>query len=423
MLRYIASCVVLALVASSAHGVVVSNSSQTTVYTVANNDLLQTNLSGIASTLSFSNFGVGGLAVLTDGSGGAATTANFPTSAIPSNNATVTYSLNIAQFPQGYNLTSIDTYGEWDDGRDRQDVSISFSTVANPGVFTTLSTYSFEPPGPAPNFSRVRVTPDAGQTFLAEGVAAVRFSFPNQENAGGGYRELDVLGAGIGTPTFVPVPLQNATAFGSQTGFAVGNLLDKNIATGWAGDLNQANLTPANTAVFETVTDVEGPGKLNFDFASGGQFAGHTVGRFRISVTGDDRSTFADGFANFGDVEANWTVVDLDTILSDNPTTILTELADGSVLASGGIGGLERYTVSGNSPLGRITGIRLEMLEDPSLPTVVGTGGPGRAFNGNFVIFDFNATFTAASAIPEPATAVLAMFGVAGLLFRRRRVA
>ena len=35
----------------------------------------------------------------------------------------------------------------------------------------------------------------------------------------------------------------------------------------------------------------------------------HSLGKFRISATADDRDAFADGKANGGDVDANWVVL------------------------------------------------------------------------------------------------------------------
>ena len=56
--------------------------------------------------------------------------------------------------------------------------------------------------------------------------------------------------------------------------------------------------------------------------------------------------------------------------------------ADGSVLASGRNPGTDTYTVTIDPGFGELTGIRVEVLPDPSLPGK----GPGRAGNGNFVL-------------------------------------
>lgn len=55
---------------------------------------------------------------------------------------------------------------------------------------------------------------------------------------------------------------------------------------------------------------------------------------------------------------------------------------DGSILVSGPLPPQEVYTVVIKSPLKEITGLRLEVLPDKSLPAM----GPGRAPNGNFVL-------------------------------------
>ena len=112
-----------------------------------------------------------------------------------------------------------------------------------------------------------------------------------------------------------PVALQNATALYSQGGFpvsaAINGVMNPNPAggDGWANDgLGD------NTAVFETVADLgfEEGTDLTFKISSGGFGNGsHTLGKFRLSVTTDDRGTFADGLAGGGDVTANWTVLDV----------------------------------------------------------------------------------------------------------------
>ncbi len=107
--------------------------------------------------------------------------------------------------------------------------------------------------------------------------------------------------------------LQNATATFSQSQFAdfnVGKAIDGNSADnlGWA-------IFPGSgvdqTAVFETQLDAgfAGGSLLTFTVQSLYSNAGHNLGRFRFSITTDDRSTFADGLSTGGDVTANWFVL------------------------------------------------------------------------------------------------------------------
>lgn len=188
----------------------------------------------------------------------------------------------------------------------------------------------------------------------------------------------------------VPVGLQNATATFSQTyvgNFVVGTAINGTTADflGWGiyGDIRP------QTAVFETTSNIGSSGgsvltfTLNHDYSLWGQ---HILGRFRLSVTTDDRASFADGLPSGGDVEANWVVLEPDSYISANGAT-LTELADHSILASGTLPDTDIYTVTAITSLTNITGIRLEALSDPSLPF----GGPGRQHeDGNFTLSEFS---------------------------------
>ena len=208
----------------------------------------------------------------------------------------------------------------------------------------------------------------------------------------------------------VIVTLQNATAGFSQGGFPVSQMIDGDTTGGgWAHD--GAHFDDA--AVYETATDLNLP-TLTFTMTM--VFGNHQIGRFRISTTTDDRSTFADGLQNGGDLTANWTVLALTNLVSSGGAT-LTLLSDGSVLASGPFPNTDVYTFSATTSNPAITGFRLEVLTDPSLP-LNGPGAP--TLNGNFVLTEFSIT-----AIPEPATDALFAAGLVGfgVVALRRRCA
>jgi hypothetical protein len=108
---------------------------------------------------------------------------------------------------------------------------------------------------------------------------------------------------------------------------------------------------------------------------------GHLLGRFRWSVTTDDRSTYADGLPIGGNVTANWTVLK-DPVMQIPTGMTFAELSDNSILLAGDHPGEGLYQLTYRSTLSGITGIRLEAMNDPSLPG----GGPGFFGNGNFVL-------------------------------------
>jgi hypothetical protein len=218
------------------------------------------------------------------------------------------------------------------------------------------------------------------------------------------------------------VPLQQATATFSQTGsgdFSVAKAINGTVADdlGWAISPALFSTTiPAQTAAFETVSDIgfAGGSILTFTFTQTHSNPGHNLGRFRLSVTTDNRSLFADALPTGGDVTANWTVLDPTSFASANGTTF-TKLGDSSLLAGGPNPATDIYTITSLATLTGITGIRLEAIEDPSLPY----GGPGRwPGNGNFVLSEFEVSIVA---VPEPAAGAIVAMGSLLLLAARHR--
>ena len=87
------------------------------------------------------------------------------------------------------------------------------------------------------------------------------------------------------------------------------------------------------------------------------------------------------------DADGTWTVLDPTEFASAGGAT-LRKLSDRSVLAAGDNPSPDKYTIAASTELNGITGFRLEVLPDPSLPC----GGPGRASNGNFALGEFTVT-------------------------------
>lgn len=82
---------------------------------------------------------------------------------------------------------------------------------------------------------------------------------------------------------------------------------------------------------------------------------------------------------------------------------VLTAQKDGSILASGPNNSPETYTVKAHTDLVGITGVRLEVLAEGTLPAK----GPGRAPNGNFVLNEFKVDFIKKDSKDKPAAVKL----------------
>lgn len=212
-----------------------------------------------------------------------------------------------------------------------------------------------------------------------------------------------------------PVLFQNTSATYGQTftgNFFASTMFDgvnDSSHNGWAIYDNGATVN--QTAAMETVTDLTAASIQVDMYQLYG--TGHTIGRFRFSVTTDDRSTFADGLQTGGDVTANWTVLNLSSATLPAGVTY-SVLGDGSLLIGGANPATALYSLTFNLPFGGITGLRLEALEDASLLN----NGPGRRDNGNFVISEMVVTST----VPAPSTAAGLLGFTALAATRRRRV-
>jgi hypothetical protein len=82
-----------------------------------------------------------------------------------------------------------------------------------------------------------------------------------------------------------------------------------------------------------------------------------------------------------------WTVVEPKTLAASSGATFAKQ-ADGSYLVSGKTAPKELYTLTAVPKLANVTGVKLEVYADASLPAM----GPGRAENGNFVLNEFGVT-------------------------------
>lgn len=231
------------------------------------------------------------------------------------------------------------------------------------------------------------------------------------------------------------VTLQQPTASASysQSGFGVAQAVD-GITTstfpswnGWAIDPNE---TRQQTAVFETTSDTDflaaggfASIKLIQDFTHANGDQNHQIGRFQLSYTTADRSSFADGLSSGGLLGSGiWTVLDPSAYQAYyrngtlNLGTTLTELGDNSILA-GGSNNRGYYVITAPLAISGVTGFRIDVLPDASLPH----NGPGREpSNGNFVLTEFQV-----SAVPEPTTIIagallLLPFGASTIRFLRK---
>jgi len=148
----------------------------------------------------------GGVSTLTDGQYGAVGQGDTLTgaSAGPGTGNNVLY-YDLPSSPNGWNITSIETYGGWSDiGRNNQGYDFYYATAADPYTFIELDSINpaYSPPVTVaePNANRVIWTSGIGAP-LATNVVAVEFVFDVPVfNNWEGYNELQVFGTNAVVP-------------------------------------------------------------------------------------------------------------------------------------------------------------------------------------------------------------------------------
>jgi hypothetical protein len=112
-----------------------------------------------------------------------------------SSTGTLTYTL-----PSQFNLTGINTYGEWrDSGRSNQDYTVAVSTDGT--TFTALYTVAYDSQGGDNINTQVALTDTTG--VLASNVKAVQFQFGTVEAGYVGYTEFALYGTSVPEPASV----------------------------------------------------------------------------------------------------------------------------------------------------------------------------------------------------------------------------
>jgi len=169
--------------------------------------------------------------------------------------------------------------------------------------------------------------------------------------------------------------------------------------------------TSPHYGAYETVSNASFSGPWTFTLTQSWSQSGtsFTLQKIRLSYTTDDRSLFADGLQNGGDVTANWVQLTPTAAAASNSTATIN--GDNSISWSPiPDNATAVYTVTVNTFLSNVTGFLLEVLTGPD-------GKVGQTYSsGTAVLTEFEV-----DAVPEPASAALLLFGGAVAMLRRRK--
>ncbi|WP_438481890.1 PEP-CTERM sorting domain-containing protein [Oleiharenicola lentus] len=205
--------------------IVTSQFTDSLTYSVSNTDLLQTNLSSATISPSGYSGALGGgtsISRLNDGNFGNSR-SDYSAAVAFASGAIVTFNFDLTTNTAGYNITSVSTFVGWDNGRDGQEYTVSYSLASAPATFITLAVVPQLAAGDGDGYptSRTSVTIQdlGGDANLLNGVAALQFTFTDFENGGSAYREIDVIGSAVASA--IPEPSTYAAMAGVMSlGFA-----------------------------------------------------------------------------------------------------------------------------------------------------------------------------------------------------------
>ncbi len=205
----------------------------------------------------------------------------------------------------------------------------------------------------------------------------------------------------------VPLSLQSPQADFSQVGYGIQGALDDDPHSGWAIDDGSGKLNKDRTATFAIGEKIPFSGGTRLVFTLDQKYGSkHVLGKFRLSaqyhspaakpapLTDQEKRQRAieEKLADWlkRTPAFHWTPLRPSGLTSKKHATLEVQ-DDLSVLATGDKPNNDVYEVDIETNQQRISGVRLEVLPDPSLPD----DGPGRAplFSvGDFILTDFSAS-------------------------------
>ena len=198
----------------------------------------------------------------------------------------------------GYDLTNISVYGGWQDaGRDAQDYTVLYSTVADPSSFYYLATVNYAGSNPSgqPDATRVVINDASGAT-IAKNVAAVEFVFTcpdggGRENSSAGYNAITAQGTAASSVVTRAVSITTTNENGSSPFTPTWTLETPNLIAGLAPSTTNGNFNAdGNEGGISVLTDgAIGVSGTTNGFVSCGASAGSTlIYTLTNSVNGSD---------------------------------------------------------------------------------------------------------------------------------------
>ena len=262
--------------------------------------------------------------------GNTTTSSNYVTcgnrTAAPQPGSLIIYTLPASA--HGYNLTNITVDSGWaDTGRDAQDYTVLYSTVANPGHFTYLTSINYRPAGGTGGNANQVIINDALGGVIAANVDTVEFimNAPNAENGWTGYGAITVEGTAAGSvvsPVVVSITTSNEN--GSNPFTPDWTLETPSLIAGMAPSTASGNFTQEGAGGTNVLTDsIIGTSGTIGGFATCGSSGGTTLIYTLTNVVNGTDVTNIVTYSGWGDGgrEGQYYIVSYSTVAA--PTTYI----------------------------------------------------------------------------------------------------